>query len=117
MRKGPPRAGIGLAVELLVHDARGRGHPLHLAGADGAAAAGRVAVRDLAVVDDGHGLEAAVRVRAHAAPFRGRLEHHRAAVVEHEEGRERGGVVVVREQGAHRKTVADPVALRVALDE
>ena len=84
---------------------------------DGAAATGRVAVRDLAVVDDGHGLETPVRVRADAAPLGGRLEHHRAAVVKHEEGRERGGVVVVREQGAHGKTVADPVALRVALDE
>ncbi len=57
------------AVELLVHQARGRGHPLHVAGADLAAASGGVAVLDLTFVDDRHRLEPAVRVLADAAPL------------------------------------------------
>ena len=52
----------------------GRRHPLHVAGADPAACAGRVAVLDLALVDDRHGLEAAVRMLADAAAGLGRRE-------------------------------------------
>ncbi len=73
-------------------------------------------MRDLAVVDDGHGLETAVRVGAHTPAFRRRVEGGGAAEVQHQKGRERGRVVVVRKDAAHRKAVADPMAVRVALD-
>ena len=50
-----------------MQDAAGGRHPLHVARADHAALAGGVAVLDLALVDDGHGLEAAMRMLADAA--------------------------------------------------
>jgi hypothetical protein len=50
-------------VELLVEDAAGGGHPLHVARTEDAALAGRVPMLDLTFVDDGHGLEPAVRVK------------------------------------------------------
>src|SRR5688572_14655941 len=87
------------------------GHPLHLAGADRAAAAGRILMADLAVVNDGHGLEAAVRVLADAARAALiRVEIARSGIVEQQERRDRAGVALVAEQGAHREAVADPVA-------
>jgi hypothetical protein len=49
--------GKGFGVVLLVQDARGRRHPLHVAGADGAAGTGGVAVGHFTLVDDGHGLK------------------------------------------------------------
>ena len=54
-------------MKLLVQDAAGGGHPLDVAGTDHPAVAGGIAVRDLAVVDDGDRLEAAVRVLTDAA--------------------------------------------------
>src|SRR5207342_310917 len=54
------------AVELLVDETGRCGHPLDVPWADLAAAAGRVAVLDLAVVDDRDRLEPAVRVRSDA---------------------------------------------------
>ena len=56
---------------LLVEDARGRGHPLHVAGADAAPAPRRIPVRDAARVDDGHRLETPVRVRPNPEPLPG----------------------------------------------
>ena len=80
----PPLAGELARVELLVHDAGRRRHPLHVARADLAAGAGGVAVLDLALVDDGDGLEAAVRMLADAARLRGRLELRRRVIEQQE---------------------------------
>jgi hypothetical protein len=55
------------------HAATGR-HPLHVAGADVAAGAGGIAMIHLALIDDGDGLETAVRMHAHATLARRRLE-------------------------------------------
>jgi hypothetical protein len=64
---------------LLVQDAGGGGHPLHVAGADQAAFAGRVAMLDLALIDDRDGLEAAMRMNADAAGALSRSERGRPA--------------------------------------
>jgi hypothetical protein len=53
-------------VELFVNDAARSGHPLHVTRADQATGTGGVAVLKLAVVDDGHRFEPAVRVLADA---------------------------------------------------
>lgn len=92
------------------------GHPLHIAGADEAAAAGGVAVFQFALVDDGHRLKAAMRVLADAAPTGGRVKGHRCGVVEHEERAQCRPAVVVREQRADRKAVAHPVPAGLAVD-
>jgi hypothetical protein len=44
-----------------VDDAVAGGHPLHVAGGDGAAVAGAVAVDDFTLQGEGDGLEAAMR--------------------------------------------------------
>jgi hypothetical protein len=77
--------GEGLLMEFLVHDSGSCSHPLHVARTDHAGVAGGVAVRDPALVDDGHGLEAAVRVLADAAPARARRIERRPGVVEQQE--------------------------------
>ena len=105
------------AVELLVQQARCRGHPLHVADADRAAAAGRVAVGHAACVDQRHGLEAAVRMRTDAALLRRGLEAGRPRVVHEQERGQLLRDVVVRKDAPHRETVADPVAAVAALDE
>ena len=75
-------------MEFFVDDAVASGHPLHVAGGDGAAVAGAVAVGDFALQGEGDGFKAGVRVRADA--FRAlcfvRREVLRHGVVEHEEG-------------------------------
>ena len=101
--------GKGFGVELLVQDARGRRHPLHVAGADGAAGPCGVPVCHFALIDDGHGLETAVRVRAHAAPCRGGHEVLRAGMVQQQKGAQGLAVVAIAEQRTHGKTVAHPV--------
>src|SRR5690348_17294606 len=97
-------------MELLVQDAARGGHPLHLARADGAALAGRIPVRDLALIDDGDGLEAAMGMLAHAARRARRLERMRARIVEQQEGADRRAVAAIREERADRKAVPDPMA-------
>ena len=110
--KQAARFAEGFAVEFFVDDTVAGGHPLHVAGGDGAAVAGTVAVGDFTLQGEGDGLEAGVRVRADA--FRAlrfvRREMLRHGVVEHEEG---AGVFValhvVKEWG-DVEAVADPVA-------
>ena len=92
-----------------MEDAGGSRHPLHIAGADGAARAGGVAVGDLALIDDGHGLEAAVRVRAHATPSLRGLEVLGTGMVQQQERAQRLAVVGIAEQRTHGKAVAHPV--------
>ena len=105
------------AVELLVDQARGRGHPLHVTGANAAPAPRRVPVRHPARMDDGHRLEPPVRMRPDAEALAGGREFGRAGVVQQQEGRQLGGDVAVREDALHRETVANPVTAITALDE
>lgn len=67
---------------------------------------------DLALVDDGHGLETAVRMLAHATRADGRFEGGRRRMVEQQERAQVLAQAVVAEQRAHRKTVAHPVRAR-----
>src|SRR3546814_7832890 len=72
--------------------------------------AGGVAMGDLAVIDDGHGLESAVRMRADAARRAVlRREAVGARIVEEQERADRFRVALIAEQRAHGETVADPV--------
>ena len=103
------RAGKAFGMEFLVEDAAGGGHPLDIAGADGAALAGGIPVRDLAFVNDGHGLEAPVRMLAHApGPGRG-AELRGGRVVEQQKRAQIAAMVVVGKEGVHGKSVANPV--------
>ncbi|MNE35362.1 hypothetical protein D3C80_1291170 [compost metagenome] len=70
----------------------------------------------LTVIDDGHGLEAAVGVLADAAALLRGGELVGAGIVEQQEGADVLAQAVVGEQRAHRKTVADPVLLVVAIE-
>jgi hypothetical protein len=91
-------------------DAAGRGHPLHIARLDGAAAAGGIAVRDLALIGDGDGLEAAMGVLAHAARLERGREMVRPGIVEQQEGAVFLGLAVIGKQRADGKAVAHPMA-------
>ena len=97
-------------VEFFVHNAGAGGHPLHIALADHAAAAGGIAVRHFALIGDGHGFKAAVRVGAHATRCAvvGR-ESVRHGIVKHQK---RAGLFVfahVGKQRGHIKAVAHPM--------
>jgi hypothetical protein len=96
-------------VEFLVEDAGGSGHPLHVTRADGAAGPGRIAVGDLALIDDGDGLETAVRMLADATRGIAGGEGVRAGIVQQQE---RAQVLAVGVVGKHRaggESVAHPV--------
>ena len=72
---------------------------------------------DFALVDDGDGLEAAVRVLADAArAARPGANCVRAGVVEQQERAQVAAVAVVGEQRADRESVADPVRAGGAVD-
>src|ERR1700730_6213735 len=100
-----------------MHKPRGRRHPLDVAGTDGAAPARGVAMLDLAAIDNRDRLEAAVGVGANPAPlFRGR-KILRPSVIQQQKRRYFLAEVIVGKNAAHRKPVANPVALVVAPDE
>ena len=70
----------------LMQDAgRGR-HPLHVTGADAAAVAGRIAVLQFALIDDGDGFKAAMRMFADAALTVGRREFCRSGMIQQQKG-------------------------------
>jgi len=69
----------------------------------------------LAVEQQGHGFEAAVRMPADAARFLGGREVRRAGVVEQQE-RRKLGVALVVEHGVDGEAVADPVPFGLAVD-
>ncbi|MNL05556.1 hypothetical protein D3C87_1261620 [compost metagenome] len=101
--------GERLGVEFFVQDAGGSGHPLHVAGANMASCASRIAMVDLALIDDGHGFETPMRVNAHATSFRCWGELRGPGVVEQQERAEVRAVALVREHGANRKSVPYPM--------
>ena len=82
-----------MRMEFFVKDAAAGRHPLHVARADAAASAGGVLMLHFALVDDGHGLEAAVRMLADAARTRRRFEWRGRRMVQHQEGTELAGPV------------------------
>lgn len=111
-------AGLGevFRVELLVEDPGSGGHPLHIARADDAAAAGRVAVLHFAFIHDSHGFETTVRMLTNATAFGGRGEIGRAGVIEQQEWADVLAQVVVGKQRANWETIADPMAARAGVD-
>ena len=91
-----------LGVKLFVKNAGSGSHPLHVPRTDDPTAAGGVKMLDLALVDDGHRLEAAVRMLADATRLRYRRELGRSGVVQHQEGAD----VLVR--GIGERTRCEP---------
>ena len=114
--EAPTPAGEVGAVELLVQDPRGRRHPLHVAGADGAAATRGVAMGDAAGIDDGDRLEAPVRMLTDAEfPVR-RWEVGRTGIVQQQEGGQFRADILVGKDAAYRKAITHPVPAITALD-
>jgi len=105
------------AVVFLVHETRGRRHPLHVSRTDQTAASGGVAMLDFAFVHDRHRLEAAMRMLAHAFALGGWRKNRGPRVIEQQERRELGRVLVIGKDSAHGKAVSHPVALIVTLDK
>ncbi|MNC51011.1 hypothetical protein D3C75_1002850 [compost metagenome] len=99
-----------------MNDAVGRRHPLHVTWTDQAASTGGITVLQFTLVDDGHGLEAAMRMLAYAAPRTGRGEVMRAGIVQQQERADLAGQVVVGEQAAHRETITYPVGVGAAVN-
>ena len=84
-------AAVGIALgHFLVDDAAAGGHPLDVAGGDGAAVAHAVAVLDGAGEDVGDGFDAAMRMPGEAGEVI--VGNVVAEIVEQEEGIEVGGV-------------------------
>ena len=82
---------VGIALgHLLVDDAAARGHPLHVAGGDGAVVAHAVAVLDGSGEDIGDGLDPAMRVPRKAREII--LGNVIAEIVEEQEGIEIGRI-------------------------
>jgi hypothetical protein len=99
--------------DLRVHEPAPRGHPLHAARMDHALVPAGVLVRELALHDEGDGLEAAVRVRPERQPAVVRRIDLRAVVVEEQE---RVDLLHVRPgERAARHELTDVVAVRSVL--
>ena len=82
---GPPRDPAGVRLGTTgVGDRRGdlSRHPLHVAWSDRTVATAGITVLQLALVDDGHGLEAAVRMFPNAPLRLRRSELVRARVIQ-----------------------------------
>src|SRR6516225_1770541 len=96
-------------MEFLAHDACARRHPLDVAWPHNAAFAGRVSMGNLSVIDDGHCLEAPMRVWTDSARPLCRPKAVGSRVVEQEEGAELLATLLVEKHCSHRKAIADPV--------
>jgi hypothetical protein len=103
-------------MEFFVNDAATGSHPLDVASADFAAAATGIAMLQLALIGDGDGFEAFVRVPTDAAAFVARRELIRRRVVEEQEGAEFTAEPVVVEHRADRESIADPVHGRTLMN-
>ena len=64
---------------------------------------------DFALISNGHGFKALVRMPAHAALFVPGGEFIRRRVIQHQEGAQFAAQAVIVEHGANREAVADPV--------
>src|SRR3546814_10884450 len=94
--------------------ARGR-HPLDVARTDHTAVAGGVTMLDLAVIDDGDGLETAMRMLADAAPLLRWFEIVRPGIVEQQEWAYVRAQRDVRDERPDREAVAHPMLPVVAV--
>ena len=103
--------GLFAGMKFLMQQARARRHPLHITRPDGAIVAGAVAMFDLAVIDEGHRLESAMRMGADAGRLRARTERVRRGIVEHQERTHRLPEGQIGEQGENMKAVAHPMRL------
>ncbi|MNH21198.1 hypothetical protein D3C79_809960 [compost metagenome] len=103
-------------MELFMDDAIGRRHPLHVARADQATRTCGITVLQLALVDNGHGLETTVRMLPDPAPGIGWGKGVRAGIVQQQERADLAGQVVIGEQAAHREAIAYPVGVRAAVN-
>jgi hypothetical protein len=72
---------------------------------------------DLARIDDGDGLESAMRMRADPASLPRRRKARRSCVIEQQERRHFSADIRVRKDAAHGKPVAYPMALVVTLNK
>ncbi|MDT4852670.1 hypothetical protein FQZ97_869100 [compost metagenome] len=99
-----------------MEDARGRRHPLHVAGADQPAGAGGVAVRKFAPVDDGHRLETPVWMLTHTSALGGRWKIMRPGKVEQQEGAYMLAQAIVGKQRANREAVPHPMGPGTGVD-
>jgi hypothetical protein len=70
---------------------------------------------DFARIDDGYGLESAMRMLADAESLAGRRELHRTGVVEEQERAGRRAVIGIGKQRANGEAVADPVPAGISL--
>src|SRR5262245_45050520 len=99
---GPPSV-----MHLLMHDTRGRRHPLDIARTDDAGVARRITMGDRALVHNRHGLEATMRMRTDSARMVGGWKVPRARVVQHEKRIDGPIEIVARKQVTHWETVTD----------
>src|SRR3546814_15475263 len=114
--EGAARSGDLLRVELLLQHSGVSGHPLDIAWADAAGAAGGIAMFEFALVDVRDGLEAPMRVLPDATGTACRCEVRRAGIVEQEKGADVLAMRGVREHRAHRKAIADPMRRGTAVN-
>src|SRR5262249_22821123 len=77
--------------------------------------AGRVAMFELALINDRHGLEAAMRMLADAARLAARLKPMWPRIVEQQERIELAALLI-GEQALHGEPIPDPMAIHVAND-
>ncbi len=69
---------------------------------------------DFAVINDGHGLEPAMRMLTDASLVLRRVEILRPRIVEQQERADRLAEVVIGKERADGKAVADPMHVRIA---
>jgi Amt family ammonium transporter len=103
-------ATAAAAMSWLVYEKLRQGKATTLGIASGAVA-GAVAMFDLAVIDEGHRLESAMRMGADAGRLRARTERVRRGIVEHQERTHRLPEGQIGEQGENMKAVAHPMRL------
>src|SRR5436190_6001594 len=96
-------------MKLLMNDAIPGRHPLHIAGTDFAAATARIAMLQLALIRDRHRFKTFVRMSAYTALFIACRKWIRSGIVEQQKWAQLAAEIVIAENGAHRKAVADPV--------
>src|SRR5690606_30441366 len=103
-------------MELLMQYSRSGGHPLHVTGTDHATGTGRIAMGDLALIDNGDRLEPAMRVYTHATRLFARLELSGRRVVQQQDGPHVPPTPLVIEQGTHGEAVTHRAGARCAGD-
>ena len=93
-----------------------RRHPLHVAGADTSSASRRIPVLDFTLINDGHGLEPAMRMRADTTTLARRRELRGAGIIKKQEGAKNRTQAGVCKKSLHGETIAYPMVASAALD-